>query len=185
MDFPAYRMPPPPILHPFLPQMQGRSGASMGTTLDACTSIAWIGNNQAIFLPFTLTDWTVAYQLLFWVGATSNGNIDVGIYDSQKNRIVSAGSTAMSATVNTVQELNITDTTLPPGDYLLAGVCSTTTGTVFRRSPGLATDEGTLSALVIYEQATALPLPDPCAPTVTTNATPFVPVIGVQLRSVF
>lgn len=183
MDFPTYRMPPPPILTPFHPDSLGLTLPGAGLTpLGSSTSSAWPADNLALFYPFRLYDWATAYQLLFWVGATSSGNIDVGIYDSQKNLIVSSGSTAMSATVNTVQELNITDTVLPPGDYLLGMVCSTTVGTAFGAS---GVDELALSTLTVYEQGTALPLPDPCAPVISTMATPTRFVCGIQFRSVF
>ncbi len=183
-DFPGYEMPVGPILTPFSPEAQGSAANSVSAigTIGAATSSTWPTNNIALYYPFRLTSWATAYQLLFWVGATSSGNIDVGIYDSQYNRIVSAGTTAMSATVNTVQEINITDTVLSPGDYLLGGACSTTAGTVFRL---LANDEIGLSGGVAYEQASAMPLPDPAVPVISTNANPVFAVIGIQFRSVF
>ena len=183
MDFPTYRMPPPPILTPFHPDSLGMAlpgGAS--AALGSIASSAWPADNLALFYPFRLYDWATAYQLLFWVGATSSGNIDVGIYDSQKNLIVSAGSTAMSATVNTVQELNIADTVLPPGDYLLGVACSTTGGTTFTTATA---DELLLSVHPIYEQASALPLPDPCVPVSTTQTSTARVVCGIQFRTVF
>jgi hypothetical protein len=141
-------------------------------------------NNKAYYYPFRLSDWGLARQLLFWVGATSSGNIDVGVYDSQKNLIVSAGSTAMSATVNTVQELNITDTLLPPGDYLLGVACSTTGGTCFQTGSA-SSDEAMLSMVPIYEQTSALALPDPCVPVLCTDAAPFIWVAGIQFAANF
>jgi len=183
MDFPAAILPPFPILTPWVaesagPAIFGLGGGGIGTA----TSSTWPANNLALFYPFKLADWATVYQLFFWVGATSSGNIDVGIYDSQKNRIVSAGTTAMSATVNTIQELNVTDTVLGPGSYLLGAACSTTVGTGFRVTN---TDEVYLPSFPGYEQATALPLPDPCVPVVNTQANVTVFVAGAQLRSVF
>lgn len=183
-DFPGLELPPPPVITPFHYDSLGsviQSGG--GGPLSGVSSATWPVNNKAFYYPFRLTSFATCYQLLFWVGATSSGNIDVAIYDQQKNRVVSSGSTAMSATVNTVQELNITDTDMKPGDYLLAGACSTTSGTCFRSSvPG---DEITLPMMAIYEQTTALPLPDPGVPVVTTDATPGVWCIGAQFRSIF
>ena len=184
-DFPRYNMPAPPILTPWSPDSLGLTSSPAATamgTLFSLASVAWPTNNLALFYPFNLYDWATAYQLLFWVGATSSGNIDVGIYDSQKNLIVSAGSTAMSATVDTVQELNITDTVLGPGSYLLAVTCSTTGGTTYYNT---INDEIVLSAITIYQQASALPLPDPCAPVISTSATPPLIACGIQFRSVF
>jgi hypothetical protein len=153
-----------------------------GNDLGSAASGSWSVNNKAYFYPFRLQSHAVAYQLLFWVGATSSGNIDVGIYDSQKNLVVSSGSTAMSATVNTVQELNITDTALPPGDYLLAGACSTTGGTCFRVA---SNDELALASYPVYEQTLALALPNPCTPVACTDTAPMRWVIGIQFVPTF
>lgn len=181
-DFPIYEVPVSPILTPWSPESLGNAGNAFGRPLGGASSSTWVAANKAFYYPFRLSSWATAYQLLFWVGATSSGNIDVGIYDRQLHRIVSAGSTAMSATVNTVQELNITDTVLPPGDYLLGGVCSNTTGTVLLHT---LADELALSAMPIYEEANALPLPDPATPVVSTQSTPPIVAIGIQFRSVF
>jgi hypothetical protein len=135
-----------------------------------------------LFVPFTIESFGTAYQLLFFVGLVSSGNIDVGIYDAQKNLIVSAGSTAMSATTSTVQELNIADTVLAPGNYLLAAACDNTTGTVFRIPTA---DELLLPALPVYEQAglTAAALTNPGVPVITTLSSTTIPAIGIQFRS--
>jgi hypothetical protein len=182
-DFPVYKLPNPPVLTPFHPHSKGFHVQQNLMSSGGVTSGAVVANTAWIY-SFMLTDWAIAYQLLWYVGATSGGNIDVGIYDAQKNRLVSAGSTAMSATTNTVQELNITDTVLPPGNYLLAGAGDNAGGTVFRNN---LTDEVVLSYGPIYEQTglTGPTLPDPLVPVMTTNATPVLMVIGIQLRSVF
>lgn len=180
-EWPEYQLPAPPVLTPF--SLESLGACIAGPILQGWGSFSSTQNaNEAIFFPFRLTTWETAYQLLYLVGATSSGNIDVGIYDSQKNRIVSSGSTAMSATVNTVQELNITDTVLPPGDYLLAVATDNTTGTLF--GSGLA-DERSLSSIPIYEQASAFPLPDPCVPVIATGTVPSIRVVGIQFRSTF
>lgn len=184
-DFPGYEMPVSPILTPFSPASLGLPLIDLVMTLGTVVSTAWPSANLALFYPFRLTSWATAYQLLFFVGATSSGNIDVGIYDSQLHKVVSAGSTAMSATVNTVQELNIADTVLPPGDYLLAGACDNTTGTVFLVA-SLA-DELVLSSLPVYQQAglTAAALTDPAVPVLATASNPPIVAVGIQFRSVF
>jgi len=176
---------PPPVLMPHSLDSLGIATSAGNQVLNGASSAAWKSNNLALFYPFRMFDWATAYQLLFFVGATSNGNIDVGIYDSQKNLIVSSGSTAMSATVNTVQELNIADTVLAPGDYLLGVVCSTTTGTVFATAIPGGTDEFALTTVPIYQQASALPLPNPCVPVITTEGDPVVVVCGIQFRPTF
>lgn len=180
-----YALPPSPVLTPFSPESLGLSIVALGGgTLSNCASATWPANNTALFYPFRLHTWATAYQLLFWVGATSSGNIDVGIYDSQKNLIISSGSTAMSATVNTVQELNITDTTLPPGDYLLGVVCSTTAGTTFNVAAGGFSAAIQQSSYPVYTQASALPLPNPCTPVVASTVRAVV-ACGIQFRPTF
>ena len=182
--FPVYRMPIPPVLTPAHMQATSFNFSVSSSRFAAAASSAWTTANSARIFPFTLTDWATAYQLLFYVGATSSGNIDVGIYDEQNHRIVSAGSTAMSATTNTVQELNITDTVLPPGNYLLAGACDNTTGTVFRSN---LVDEASLASSRTYIQTglTAAALPEPLVPALDTDSNTYLPLIGIQLRSVF
>lgn len=188
MDFPTARIGPPPILTPFHSDMLGLPFASdvgVMSGLWSASSAIWPVANKGYFYPFHLDDWATAYQLLFWVGATSSGNIDMAIYDSQKNRIVSSGSTAMSATVNTVQELDITDTVLPPGDYILGVGCDNNTGTCFRET--LSSDEFGLTAAMHYEQTglTGPTLPDPCVPVACTDTTPGWRVVGIQFRSLY
>ena len=186
MDFPSPSLPAPPVLTPFHPDSIGLVAVSAlaNAVIGQTASAAWLAANKAFFYPFTLTSPAVAYQLLFWVGATSSGNIDVGIYDVQGNRIVSAGSTAMSATVNTVQELNITDTQLMPGSYLLAVACDNTTGTCYRVN---GADEFGLPSYPVYEEAglTAAALPNPATPVISTEANASIYVCGIQFRSVF
>jgi hypothetical protein len=178
-DFPNYRMPVPPILTPFSPEACGGfvSLAFGGTNhLGTIASASFPANNRAYYYPFTLTDWGTALKLLLAIGATSVGNVDVGIYTSEKNNIVSAGSTAMSATVNTIQEIDITDTLLPPGEYLLAVALSDSTGTVLR--VGL-TDELGLSLVPVYEED-VFPLPATAAPVISASTT--VPLVGVGIQ---
>ena len=181
-----YRMPPAPVLTPWSPEANGlviANGVMSATrVLFSTTSTAWPTANRAFFYSFRLFDWATAYQLLVFIGATSSGNIDVGIYDSQKNLVVSAGSTAMSATVNTVQEFNIANTVLPPGDYLIGVACDNNTGACFSTTTN---DELIFSYLPIYEQQSAFPLPNPCVPVASTLNTPPFVVCGIQFRPTF
>jgi len=185
MDFPFARLAPPPILTTYSREACGaalRIGGGNGNGLNGAATGSWPTANKALFFPFILTDWAVVYQLLFYVGATSAGNVDMGIYTPEGTRVVSAGSTAMSASVNTIQELNVTDTTLAPGRYLLAAACSSTSGTCFRLSPA---DETILCSYPTYEQASAFALPATATPVLSTDTTPRLVVWGAQLRSVY
>lgn len=182
MDFPADPRPPSPILTPYSIESLGPVLNAASTSLRLATSGAWPSANLAFAYPFVLYAPATVYQLLWYVGTTSNGNVDVGIYDSQFNRILSSGSTAMSATVSVVQELNVTDTVLMPGEYFLAGACSSATGTIFRNS---TTDEIMLSLVPVYEMASAFPLPAKLTAVVSTQTSVIIPAIGIQFVPTF
>lgn len=184
MDWPAEAMPAPPILTAWSPDSIGLSlnlmaNASLGLTATG----GWGGANLCRFYPFRLYSPAVATQMLWWVGSSTAGNLDVGIYDAQSRLIVSSGSTAQSATTNTVQELNITDTELSPGDYLLAGTVNNISTTCFSIN---FNDELCQSSLMFLEQASAFPLPATAAPVhFTASDTPGLFAIGIQFASVF
>lgn len=183
-DFPAPSLPAPPILTPFHPDSIGSANQILNnSSAAAAASATWAAANTGFFYPFTLTQFATAYKLLFYVGATSSGNIDMGIYDSQFNRIVSMGSTAMSASTNAVQALDITDTLLSPGDYFLAVACDNTTGTCFRIA--VSADEVALSSFPIYQKGslTGPTLPNPVTVVTTTQGTPPIYFVGIQFRS--
>lgn len=165
------------------PEASGSARTHLATSsLGAAGSLTWTPD-LAFFYPFLLTDWAVAKQLLFFVGSVSSGNIDMGIYTSQGNRIVSAGSTAMGTT-NTVQELNITDTTLAPGEYALGVVCDDGSGSCQRTS--FADEDANASFYLLEQQdVTSATLPATATWSVTTVATVPIWVIGIQFRSVF
>lgn len=183
-DWPFESTPVSPILTPWSVEAAGAGLAGLGVPLWTLVSGTSDTANKAYFYPFRITSWVTVYQVLFWVGATSSGNIDVGVYDAQANRIVSAGSTAMSATVNTVQEINVTDTVLSPGKYFLAWAVDNTTGTVFRTA---LADELSLPSYAVYEQTglTAAALPATATPVISTSTGPRIAAVGLQLVSVF
>lgn len=185
MDFPSPRLPVPPILTTSHMQSIVGSAAYTGWTgIATASSAAWTANNKAYYYPFRMTDFGTALKLLFWVGATSSGNIDIGIYDAALNRLVSSGSTAMSATVNTVQAVDITDTVLQPGDYWIGVVCSTTSGTCFAAVND--TDETVLSSMPVYQEALgATTLPAAATPVMSTDASVPVYIVGIQFASAF
>lgn len=182
-DWPKVSPPTSPIIWPFANEVYGQimAGGAAGTSFG---SLAWPAADRALFMPFTLTNFALVRQFLFYVGATSAGNIDVGIYDSALNRVMSSGLTAMSASTSAIQELNVTDQWIPPGAYYLAATCTSGTGTCFRAT---YTDELHLPSLSVYEQAlgagTALPVT--ATPVVTTQATIYIPAVGAQLVGTF
>lgn len=143
----------------------------------ATASAAWPASSRAIFQPFEVQVPSIAKQIAFVVGATSSGNIDVGIYDLGGNRLVSKGSTAMSASTNAIQVIDITDTLLQPGVYYAALAVDNTTGTTFRWNP--ATQQ--LTAFGVQQAASAFVLP-----TTVTYANPasaYLPDVAVALQA--
>lgn len=181
-DFPDLRFVHDSILTPYSPEFGYVLNAAGATSMNAATSGAWLAANLALYYPFRLDDFVTVYQFLWYVGTTNTGNVDVGIYDSQLNLIVSAGSTAIG-TASVVQELNITDTVLPPGGYLLGAAASATTCNVFRVA---AADELLFPTMPVYEQASAFALPNPAAPALlSSNTQPPRILVGMQCSPTF
>lgn len=79
---------------------------------------------------FQINSPVVATKIFFPVGNSSDGNVDVGIYDMNGIRLVSSGSTAM-AVANTLQTIDITDTKLQPGRYFAAFQGDSVGGSVY------------------------------------------------------
>lgn len=121
---------PPGVIHNW-----DRSLSSMAdflaTTRGTLTSGVWATANAARLHPITLSKQVTVYQMATLNGTAVSGNIDIGIYDNNLNRLVSAGSTAQAG-ISSVQTFDVTDTVLPAGDYYLAISMDNTTGTVFR-----------------------------------------------------
>jgi hypothetical protein len=128
----------------------------------APVSGAWTTANKALFWPFILP---VEFFLgtLWWLnGGTSNGNVDMGIYDDRFHRVISTGSTAQG-TINVVQSVAVGPVLLLPGNYYFALALSSATATIFGLSGSLSNVSNT-DYQGIFEQATAFPLPDPAVP---------------------
>lgn len=178
-------LPPPPVLSTFHLDCMGAkqiTGVGTGSLMSAASAVFPLANS-AVLHPFKLCDWATAYQLLLHIGATTSGNVDIGIYDSQGNRIVSSGSTA-AGIINTLQQFNIADTVLSPGDYFLAVGCDNITCTMFRDS---SNDEFLLPRSALYQITglTGPTLPATITPAIfTLTATTYLIVAGIQFRSV-
>ncbi len=138
---------------------------------------AWPTANLAIFVPFLVFTPFLAKIIGVDNGATVSGNIDVGIYDGQQNRLVSTGSTAHAGT-STVQTFDITDTLLLPGIYYMAQAMDNTTG--ITHGPASTVPIG--GACGVLQMASAFPLPDPA--TFAAHAVAFIPILSVYGRTV-
>ena len=158
--------------------------ASIGELLHVCnpsstasSSTAWGTVNLARFIPFTVGRPFVAKAMTISVGSTSNGTIDLGIYDDQGNQLVHKGSTTMG-TASTAQQLTLTNTLLEPGLYYMAMSCSSSTGTLL--CTPLA-NVSCCSALGQLQMATAHPLP--ATATFAANTGTFTPYLMVSGRT--
>lgn len=89
-----------------------------GISVTAPAAAAWPAANLALFVPFRLAVPVTIYKMVIGAGTTATGNFDVGIYDSDGDRIVSSGTTGKGASTEHV--LDITDTQVGPGLYYLA-----------------------------------------------------------------
>lgn len=173
-DWPTTLLPPLPTITTASEEAYGvaytwtGSGSPTSQTLTA---------NQAYFQPFRIDVGMTAVKMCYVVGATAAGNVDLGIYDAEFNLLVSSGATAQG-TINTLQELDITDTVLRPGSYWMAISASIGTATAFA-SP--VVDETSVPALAMYMQATAHPLPTPTAtPVKNTEGSPRVVALAIS-----
>ena len=140
-------------------------------------------DEQVYFYPFEVFESAIAVKMSYLVGATAAGNVDLGIYDAQENKLVSTGLTAQG-TINTLQEFDITDTLLlPPGVYFMAIKCTDGTGTSFATS-GIA-DELWLPHCPMYIQATSSgsALPDPAVFALDTTTTMAIRLMGIHFST--
>lgn len=173
----AYNLIPPYGI--FSGQVSVTSLNAMGDILvpnnTASASGAWPANNRAIFVPFELAVHATFYKAWTNIG-TSSGNIDFGIYDLAGNRLGSAGSTASPGTGFHI--VDISDTTLQPGNYYMA-MAASTTGFLPSRwaSPALQI----MTSFGLGDMASALALPNPATIAVATSA--YIPLFGLIGRS--
>lgn len=140
---------------------------------------AWPLANLALFVPFTIAVPTTIVKIMWVNGATVSGNVDVGLYDSQGNRLVSSGTTAQT-TVSVVQPVDTTDVTLQPGVYYMAMAMDNTTGTTRKFTTG---STALCRAVGVYQQVSAFPLPS-SATFATASTSDFIPVFGITGRIV-
>ena len=167
-DWPSTLLPPLSIISPLSEEALGSLTSTTNTP-----SSQTVVQNQAHYFPFRLDVEATAVKMCATNGATSNGNVDVGIYDDQFNYLISSGATAQG-TVSILQEYDITDTVLPPGVYWMAISSSSATAT-FHTVP--MTDEISLSRMPVYVQASAHPLPTTVAAPIKSTATSPVTVL--------
>jgi hypothetical protein len=136
-------------------------------------STAWPSANRAIYVPFYLPASFTLASMFSYNGATATGNIDLGVYGVDGTLIASKGATAQSGT-STLQILTMASLILlPPGRYYMAMSASSTSSTVFARTPNVATQQ----RMGILQAASQNPLAT--GPTLATVASSFLPFFGI------
>jgi hypothetical protein len=121
--------------------------------------------STAFLYPFLLPQDRTITKITTVNGTTVSGNVDVGIYDEQFARVVSAGSTAQGATG--IQVFDVADTFMKAGTYYLAIVADNITG-LYNRATGLVA--AVLRTAGVVQMATAFPLPSTITPAAMTSA---------------
>lgn len=136
-------------------------------------STAWPTANLAIYLPVEILYPVTIAKIMVNNGTAVSGNIDVGIYDADGNRRVSAGSTAQAG-ASAIQIFDITDTLLNPGLYYMAVALDNTTGTL----AGWTFVNIDIAPFGVCQQATAFALPDPATFAAFTGT--FIPLVSMS-----
>jgi hypothetical protein len=171
-DFPQVIDTSATIISPVSPQ----SIIHHRTLFGVSASATWPVANTAIFIPFRVAQPTQIVKIFWQNGGAVSGNIDVGIYDLQGNRLVSLGSTAQTG-ISAIQIGDITDTILQTGVYYMAMAMDNVTGTQRRFAPTAPLTR----AMGIYNVVSAFPLPSTVTFAGATNAYFPVPCLTTRV----
>lgn len=180
-DWPNMGFDPLVTIHPYSLESIGSAIISNGGGgLSSAASATYPVANQAVYVPFLVGRPILVLQMFTYNGITASGNLDVGVYDSQQNKLFSIGSTAQTGT-SSIQTFNTTDTVLPPGLYYMALAMNGTTGTFIRGRVNAGT-AASAAAVGVATQTTAFALPATAA--MVTCASDYIPIFGLTIRSV-
>jgi hypothetical protein len=173
-DFPAYS---PLVFHAGGVISYAEAGIGVQNLLGQST--AWPSANRALFVPVRVPYPVTVCKLAIGSGVTAAGNFDVGIYDSQGNKIVSSGATAKGT--STEQVIDITDTQIGPGLYYLALAADGTNNYI------LVTPAGTSPVPLQFTRLTGVVQMDtaytlPATATFAAATTAVFPTIAAYLR---
>lgn len=146
-------------------------------SLNTYASSTWPSASKALFIPFWISK-PITFSTMFWVnGATTSGNVDVGVYSVDGTKIVSKGSTAQSG-ASALQSVSVTSTTLGAGMYYLAMAADNTTATYYRTIAGQSL-RTKFTGMAEMSSAFALP----ATATFATVAADYIPMVGLSTRS--
>lgn len=134
------------------------------------SAAAWPVNNLAVYTPISMPVAFTIARFMVANGSNTTGNVDVGIYDFAGNRLLSTGSTARTS-ASAVQYLGVSDTVFQAGQYYLALVGSSTTGTYMQSTLSSALRARLLG--VLEEQLGATTLPSTMTPVVYARTSVF------------
>jgi hypothetical protein len=141
-----------PVIWSFGIEAMGRERIAQSGATPA--SVVWPAANEAIYVPFYISETATFQRGHVYNGATAAGNWDIGIYNEAAARLASTGAVAMSG-INAVQTIAFTaSVTLFPGRYYMALANTLGTATVFASAAAL-----TFIHSGPYLQLTAHPLP--------------------------
>lgn len=141
-----------PARAPAPPYVSSFSSCALAYWITDPSSATNASANYAVFQVVIVPSACVARRVWWANGAVVAGNVSVAIYASTGTlipgaKLVECASTAQSGTAE-IQFAGITDTTLPPGLYFIALVCSDASATIFRSSLSSSAD-----ALYVFNQA--------------------------------
>lgn len=121
-DYPFALTRPPTLVISTASLAAGTGGPTIGIGYSTVTG-TWPSANLAFYIPFSIETTVIAQKMAWENGGTVAGTVDVGIYDINKNLLVSLGATSQTGT-SSIQFADITDTTLTPGNYYMAMLMS-------------------------------------------------------------
>lgn len=176
-DFPSIQQYAKGIITPLSFESIETELASIAFNQQPGVSRAWPSANLALMFPFRLGA-SFVVTTAFWENGSTVGtdSRDIGIYDSQGNKIASTGGVLTSG-ASAVQSTALS-TTLLPGLYYLAMSQNGTTATVLGSLPAVPL----LRAMGVGNVATSYPLPSTITYAGATNT--LYCVFGISSRSV-
>lgn len=150
--------------------------ALSGSTLTAVSS-NYPGASRALAAPFEIAHPFLVVKAFWFNGGTATtDSADVGVYTEAGALKVSGGGTAISG-ANALQEVDVTDTLLPPGRYWLTYVQNGVTATLIM-APVAAV---TMRVAGCAQMASAYPLPSTFTAAAITNVN--FPLFGIASRT--
>lgn len=157
---------------PFIPDQAIVEAGSVSTPTLA-VSTGWPANNAARYQPVYFPADCTLYSLSF-LGGNTTGNYDLGLYDSDYNRLASKGSTAMAASVQT---LTLPEIRVRAGRVYYAALAFSAAASFLRFGPTQIAFTGMIQA----QEASALPLPSTMTPVAGTT-TAVMPAFAFGVR---